>query len=1056
MTSLAHADVGQVLTYTEYHSEGAHVIAGGVAGDILYYDGTSLVRLPIGSPNQHLIVTSGLPQWANAAPFTGITNIVAQSATAFTVARANPNYALQIDTSVASSVTGLKVTANIAGSGLGLQAISSATDEAMILDGKGAGGITLGSLGTGDIFLQRATHINNTVVVSGSTTINATTTINNALNVTNGVIDHSRTIAPLAHHQLISGAQSVANQYGLQNAVSGRYPWWSDANDRLHIPQGFDAVSANPNPSTITGDLTVTGTVTATTGFSGPGIGGPTGDIDMGNHIITNIGNANTDFDTSGGLTLAGNLSFFGTGQRIIGDFSNGFDAQRLMFQTSTVGGQTNIGVLPNGSNLTTRINLYTSGAAGNCSLLQIQAIPGDFSITSASMGTGVVEDLAFVVAGLSPFYRMILWHTGGISFMNTTDPGNGVMSLAGNFSLTGSARRILGDFSSSTAANRVLFQSSTGNGVTTLGAIPNGVGQTSQMFFYSSADPANSGFLSVTANQGGNLIQSSSFGTGTIQSLSFWVGSNILQRLFPSGGISLLDTTDPGAGFVRIGGGLNVTGAITLANNQFLRGTDSTSVISNIIGIDSSDVLQLGSTVSVRPVSGFSTRVGINISYASSGILNGTLNLGDAAPLHVRRAGSGSTYVVVEHNGAGGFLFNDTSQAANSRIWGFETNGGPLRFNTYSDAGGPGLLFTFDRTGFLTLNNGSITIPNSQFYRSIDTVSAIVNLLGLDNTNTIQLGLSNPIRTGNKLGIGAAPRTDYLGSDCIIDFNFASAMIRQAGLSLAIAQNAYINSAGQWKARANSTSCVYVQASQQHYWYADAAVGADTNITPTLRMTLAGSNSSLNWYYPTVAHGLTAYVPTNQWGLVFPINFTNGGLLLRGFSAGQIALQIDTFYCTDDTTKTFTSAAAMVFDNNRGSPPGNTSPTANANVWALRSNAGNLLLCDVEGDLHMNTTTVPNAYDDYNDAQIARALRASLAPINDPLRERFAGLITKYQPLIEQTGLVTYNPDGYHFMNIKRISMFTLDAIYQLSEQLAEAKARISVLEARLSSASA
>ncbi len=52
------------------------------------------------------------------------------------------------------------------------------------------------------------------------------------------------------------------------------------------------------------GNLTTSGIISG----SFAGSFAPSGDVDMTNHIFTNIGNAGTDFDSSGGLALAGNL----------------------------------------------------------------------------------------------------------------------------------------------------------------------------------------------------------------------------------------------------------------------------------------------------------------------------------------------------------------------------------------------------------------------------------------------------------------------------------------------------------------------------------------------------------------------------------------------------------------------------------------------------------------------------------------------------------------------------------------------------------------------------
>lgn len=68
---LKHLDVGTELTKTEWEAINTHVLDGGVAGDILYYDGTQLKRLPVGGNGLALIVAAGIPAWA-AGPATTV------------------------------------------------------------------------------------------------------------------------------------------------------------------------------------------------------------------------------------------------------------------------------------------------------------------------------------------------------------------------------------------------------------------------------------------------------------------------------------------------------------------------------------------------------------------------------------------------------------------------------------------------------------------------------------------------------------------------------------------------------------------------------------------------------------------------------------------------------------------------------------------------------------------------------------------------------------------------------------------------------------------------
>jgi hypothetical protein len=65
--------------------------------------------------------------------------------------------------------------------------------------------------------------------------------------------------------------------------------------------------------------------------------------------------------------------------------------------------------------------------------------------------------------------------------------------SVSGNLAFTGTGNRITGDFSNTTDANRVFFQSSTVNGITLVSAIPNGTNQVAGFTGFNNSDPTNS-----------------------------------------------------------------------------------------------------------------------------------------------------------------------------------------------------------------------------------------------------------------------------------------------------------------------------------------------------------------------------------------------------------------------------------------------------------------------------------------------------------------------------------------------------------------------------------
>jgi Chaperone of endosialidase len=135
-------------------------------------------------------------------------------------------------------------------------------------------------------------------------------------------------------------------------------------------------------------------------------------------------------------------------------------------------------------------------------------------------------------------------------------------LSDSGNLDFTGISNRITGDFSNATVASRVMFQTNTTNGITRISAIPNGSGAGSIFTAYGATDPTNSGTLSFYQNASASAIIASITGTGTYTPLTFTTNGSERLRIFTSGGVSIGNTTDPGAT------NLSVTGSVTAVSH--------------------------------------------------------------------------------------------------------------------------------------------------------------------------------------------------------------------------------------------------------------------------------------------------------------------------------------------------------------------------------------------------------------------------------------------------------------------------------------------------------
>ena len=127
-----------------------------------------------------------------------------------------------------------------------------------------------------------------------------------------------------------------------------------------------------------------------------------------------------------------------------------------------------------------------------------------------------------------------------GIGTASPTAP----LDVNGNVAITGSARRITGDFSNATAANRVAFQSSTTNGNTAIPFIPNGTATTSAILLYGGTDTANTNITQVFST---GVIATAISGTGTYQPMQFYTGGSERMRIDTSGNVGIGITSTNG-----------------------------------------------------------------------------------------------------------------------------------------------------------------------------------------------------------------------------------------------------------------------------------------------------------------------------------------------------------------------------------------------------------------------------------------------------------------------------------------------------------------------------
>jgi hypothetical protein len=125
--------------------------------------------------------------------------------------------------------------------------------------------------------------------------------------------------------------------------------------------------------------------------------------------------------------------------------------------------------------------------------------------VNSGASGTGDVVGPSSATANALARYDLTTGKLIKDSSIIVDDSGNvtGInnLSLSGNQTFSGTAKRLFADFSNTTRLNRFLLQSSTLNSNTNVGAIPNGTAGLAAFTTYGRIDADNSEFLQIHAD---------------------------------------------------------------------------------------------------------------------------------------------------------------------------------------------------------------------------------------------------------------------------------------------------------------------------------------------------------------------------------------------------------------------------------------------------------------------------------------------------------------------------------------------------------------------------
>lgn len=131
---------------------------------------------------------------------------------------------------------------------------------------------------------------------------------------------------------------------------------------------------------------------------------------------------------------LTGNLLFTGTGNRITGDFSNATVSNRVMLQTSTVNGNSNVSIIPNGTSTNSFFKAYNASDPSNATEAAFGTTAVDVQLAAGKQGTGTYLPLTFYTNGsekvrIDTAGTMTL-NSGQLKFPATQNPSSDVNTL--------------------------------------------------------------------------------------------------------------------------------------------------------------------------------------------------------------------------------------------------------------------------------------------------------------------------------------------------------------------------------------------------------------------------------------------------------------------------------------------------------------------------------------------------------------------------------------------------------------------------------------------------
>jgi len=420
-----------------------------------------------------------------------------------------------------------------------------------------------------------------------------------------------------------------------------------------------------------------TGTVTGVSVTTANGVSGSVATSTTTPAITLTLGNITPTTVSTGDTTVAGNLTFSGTGRRITANMNSATATDRLFFQSNNVNTSSFVSVMPNGTATTSAFLAEAGSDPANNSTVSITATSTIMTINSTRRGTGAFLPLR-------------------------TSAGNGIQGITqdilGNIVIGGDAAL------ATTATDRFLYLNS-------MAGLPTGTPTASPL----GANGAMLGKTPITVDSSNNLLyfysggawRTSNAGAGTVTSVSV-VGANGFTGSSSGGATPALTLATSVTGVLK-GNGTAIS-ASNVTDDAQVKLSSFTSPGDLIYGTGAGTIttLSVGSNTQVLTLTGgVPTWAAPVAGAAAAGSLTGTtvaINVVNYTAETI--AGSGNTDLAISMP----FIGNNVANH-NVTVTGGKTNmttGGPTQAGSVTIQGGLG---TSQSNGSGTVTGGNVNI---------------------------------------------------------------------------------------------------------------------------------------------------------------------------------------------------------------------------------------------------------------------------------------------------------------------------------------------------------